>query len=302
MKNNYPIKYAVIPMIEQVGWSRGMHELERVYDTVCYIVSKCYLIGENKKYRVNGTVMTEYQVVCPFKEGEYYTWYKDEPSYNLINESCTNVVLTDALFDTFDEAKVVKNEKNKDLLLQKFLYMPIKKNKAKHKEIEEEFKQIIMYYDQLEKEIEKRTNNLEINKLPKEQRVLCLRDNVCKKVCSSLYEIIDVFDSSNYIVYSVTNEEFGKLQELSTNNVSCKTFNHTPLLINNGKLKTARVVSLSGEEMYLINNGLVNHTNAEFIMPNNYDEVFYTIEDYDDIIKSYSNRLDNSNVIKLVRK
>ena len=40
MKYNYPVKYAAMPIIEQVGWSQGLNELERNYDVICYIVSK----------------------------------------------------------------------------------------------------------------------------------------------------------------------------------------------------------------------------------------------------------------------
>ena len=43
MKNNYPIKYAAMPIIEQTGWYPGLHELEREYGIVCYIASK-YII------------------------------------------------------------------------------------------------------------------------------------------------------------------------------------------------------------------------------------------------------------------
>ena len=49
MKINYPVKYALMPIIEQVGWTHGLHELERDYDVVYYVVSKCYLINDTKK-------------------------------------------------------------------------------------------------------------------------------------------------------------------------------------------------------------------------------------------------------------
>ena len=302
MKNNYPIKYAVIPMIEQVGWSHGIHELEREYGIVCYIVSKCYLVGENKKYNIYGTYITEYQVVCPFSEREYYTWRREEPSYNLIHGGCTNSIITDALFDSFDEAKAIKEQKNEDLLVQKFAYMPIDTYKVKYQEIEDEFNRTVDYYDKLESEIENRTQDLIINNKQKEQRVLRLKDNECKKVNCSLYEVINVFDSSDYIVYSVTGEEFAKLQKLSTDNRNYDEYSHTPLLINNGKLKAARIVSPTGERMYLVNNELIEKTDTEFITPSNYDEFFYTVEDYEDIIKSYGIKHDNSKVIKLIRK
>lgn len=300
MKNNYPIKYAVIPIIEQVGWENGVCELERKYGTVCYIVSKCYVVEESKKYNINGTTKIEYQVVCPFSEDEYYTWRREEPSYNLVYGHCTNSVITDALFDSLDEAKAAKNKKNEDILLHKSLYMS--SNAYKEQRIEEKFNEIISHYNRLEKEIEKRTQDLIVNNSTKEQRIIRLINNEVKKINSSLYSEVNIFDSSNYIVYSLTNEEFAELQELSTDSESLKKFNHTPLLINNGQLKTTKVISPNGEEMYLVNNELFEQIDTEFITPSNYDEVFYTIEDYEDIIKSYVHRYDNSNVIRLVRK
>ena len=61
MKNNYPIKYAAMPIIEQTGWYPGLHELEREYGIVCYIVSKCYVVGREEKYNRYGNTICEYK-------------------------------------------------------------------------------------------------------------------------------------------------------------------------------------------------------------------------------------------------
>ena len=68
MKYNYPVKYAAMPIIEQVGWSHGLNELERNYDVVCYIVSKCYLLSDKTKYKENGKNEKEYEVVIHIKK------------------------------------------------------------------------------------------------------------------------------------------------------------------------------------------------------------------------------------------
>ena len=73
MKYNYPVKYAAMPIIEQVGWSQGLNELERNYDVICYIVSKCYLLSDKTKYKENGKKEKEYEVVFPYQKGEYQT-------------------------------------------------------------------------------------------------------------------------------------------------------------------------------------------------------------------------------------
>jgi len=136
------------------------------------------------------------------------------------------------------------------------------------------------------------------NYLPKNQSVLRLKDNQYKIVYCSLYGIISAFNFSNYIVYSVTEEEFDRLQRLSEDNVSSGAFNHTLLLINNVNLKRARVVSPNNDGIYLVNNELVEQTDAEFIPPNNYDEIFYTVENYEDILSTYN----KGRTIKLARK
>ena len=35
MKLNYPIVYALMPIVEPAGWVPGLNELERQYDTAC---------------------------------------------------------------------------------------------------------------------------------------------------------------------------------------------------------------------------------------------------------------------------
>ena len=44
MEKQYPIKYALMPVIDQIGWEYG----ERKYDIVTNIVSKCYVVEEHK--------------------------------------------------------------------------------------------------------------------------------------------------------------------------------------------------------------------------------------------------------------
>lgn len=140
------------------------------------------------------------------------------------------------------------------------------------------------------------------NYLPENQSVLRLKDNQYKIVYCSLHRIISAFNFSNYIIYSVTKEEFDRLQRLSEDNISSGAFNHTPLLINNVNLKRARVLSPTGEEMYLVNNELVEQTDNEFTSPSNYDEIFYTVENYEDILSTYNKKRNKGRTIKLVKK
>ena len=160
MKNNYPIKYAVIPMIEQIGWSHGLNELEREYGIVCYIVSKCYLVEETKKYKADGTVRVKYHVVCPYEYDEYYKWNRVEPTFNIMHGQCTNDIVVDEVYDSLEDARVSKDEKNKKLLHEQFTYMSVEEYKKRFKEIESEFNNTLAYYTQLEAMIENNVQDL----------------------------------------------------------------------------------------------------------------------------------------------
>ena len=89
MKLNYPIVYALMPIVEPAGWVPGLNELERQYDTACYIVSKCFLIGEKTTYTENGKKKLTYEVVFPYQRS-HSTWEYSIPTYNLIHGHCTN--------------------------------------------------------------------------------------------------------------------------------------------------------------------------------------------------------------------
>ena len=136
----------------------------------------------------------------------------------------------------------------------------------------------------------------------KEQSVFRLKGNQCKKVNVSLYRIISAFGFSNYVVYSLTTDEFLRLQSKADDSISYDEYNHTPLLINNAKLKSAKVVTPNTEEIYLVNNELVSQICTEFVLPSNYDEIFYTVEDYEDILESFGARNDINRIIQHVRK
>lgn len=85
LKNNYPIRYAVRPIVEQVGWSQGLNELEGKYGTVAYIVSKCYLVSQTKGYSQNGEVTESFSVVFPFQKdsNSYGDYYRVNPDFNI---------------------------------------------------------------------------------------------------------------------------------------------------------------------------------------------------------------------------
>lgn len=104
MKINYPVKYTAMPIIEQVGWNNGLNELERNYDVVCYIVSKCYLLSDLTRYKEDGQSVREYEVVFPYQLGDYNNWKRTIPLFNLYSGNSINSNRVNFVFDSYEEA------------------------------------------------------------------------------------------------------------------------------------------------------------------------------------------------------
>lgn len=159
---NYPIKYAILGIEEQVGWLPGLHEMEREYDICGYIVSKVYVVGEFIKYNGDGSYKKFYQVVFPFTS--IYERKIQVPSYNL-NWDCHNYVNVSEIFDNFDDAKIVSNKKNKELRSR--TYLPVSHgNKLSWKDRilkgQELFDKRMVSYLEFEDFISKETRDMEI--------------------------------------------------------------------------------------------------------------------------------------------
>ena len=144
MSTNYPIKYCLYPMIEKVGKNKDIGG----YDVSCYIVSKCYLIGEEKKYTSDGNTKMYYDVVFPFRENENKEWFRDVPRINPIVHSCYNSFQVDQVFDTYEEALPLKNTKNDEIKKRQYYcrFLSVKEVK----ELEKKFDDKMNYYNLLE--------------------------------------------------------------------------------------------------------------------------------------------------------
>lgn len=159
---NYPIKYAILGIEEQVGWLPGLHEMEREYDICGYIVSKVYVVEESIRYYGDGSYQKYYQVVFPFTS--MYEKKRQIPSFNL-NWNCYNYVNVSKIFDTFDDAKMVSNEKNKELRAKSYLpisygsNMSWKERVLKGKEL---FDKRMVSYLEFEEFISNETKDMEI--------------------------------------------------------------------------------------------------------------------------------------------
>ena len=299
MKNNYPIKYAVIPMIEQIGWTPGMHDLEKEYGTVCYIVSKCFVVNETKEYKQNGKAVTSYNSVCPFEYRDFDIWKRCEPSFNLIHGHCTNEIITSEIYDTYDEAVVEKNQKNSKLKTNRWVFLPYdEKFKEKVDKLNAEFDETLSFYNQLERMIEKKTSDLKTNNEIREQSVFKYQNGELKNIQESIYSIMGLYDNYDFRVYNVSESEFEGLK----NGVFDLSKNSLPLIIYDSKAKVMRLMNPGMPDRFINNGAIQDYYYGTLRRPGSKCPVFYTLETYQDIVDSYQITNINANTIKLVRK
>lgn len=300
MKINYPVKYTAMPIIEQVGWSNGLHELERIYDVVCYIVSKCYLLNDSTKYKEDGHSVKEYEVVFPYQLERYANWRRTIPSFNIHSGSCTNSEIVDFIFDSYEEALEYATTKNEELCQKTWIYLPYSKNFAEEiQEKKNEFYDRLTKYKILEQQILLHTNDLETNKRKDLSEVIRFRNNNCEVLLWNLYEVLKLFDDTKFVVYTVTQEQYDKLVRLTNEeevgNIESIIGHAECLLLHESKDSIIRIVKPNIDGVYYLDeNKLLHHSDKiskviqdEFENIDEDTDVLYTTENVEDLINSY---------------
>lgn len=308
MKNNFPIKYAVMPIMEQTGWSHGLHELVRDYNEVAYIAAKCYLITERKKYSINGKTNISYEVVFPFEKKDY-DWKKIEPEYN-VRGNCCNSIMVDKVFNSFEEALIEAQNKNDELVSDSVRYCDLSKAESKISE-----RKIRMeYYKSLEQLIEQNTGDLNVCEEPKEQTTVIVGEKN-KKIDESLYNVINLWDTSFFKVYSLTPEEYEQITEDLANGLPLEKYNKRLLMVNNPQTKKLEIIDYKNKDTnYNFYDGSLRKSDNEksYISDINTEKFntplisFYTLETYDDAVKSFvskylGNKLELGNKVMALR-
>lgn len=311
MKNNYPIKYAVMPIIEQTGWYPGLNELEREYGVVCYIVSKCYVVGREEKYNRYGNTICEYKVVFPYKKDELHRYLlRVEPDYDFYGR-CSNYINVDKVFDSFEEAREDASKKNNKIVNKKISFLhcddDFLKNVSLLREAQEEK---VNKYRKIERMMEKNSSDLIVNDKVKEQYVIIERNNSYKREERSLYDMIrlynDVYSNKdfmkiyddtadeNFIAYNVSLDDYKKIEEQLKNGqeVDTDSIKKNCLLISIGSDKKMKVINYNSKDkscFYIEDGCLCYDDKMDFslgsISVNTL--VVYTMESYDDVISSY---------------
>lgn len=282
MRYNYPIKYAAMPIIEQVGWSHGLHELERNYDVVYYIVSKCYLLNDKTKYKENGKIEKEYEVIFPYQKGQYSSWLRAIPEFNIYSNDCTNSCLVEKVFDSYEEALEVVTQKNK---------------KLSDKKKREEFNKRFSKYKVLEQQILVNTSDLEQSNVKELNELIINSEGKTKVLSNSLYEYLKWILYSKFIVYSISLEQHDKLVTLINNqdisNISKIIENATPILYHDAE-KDIMVIDQVGNVLYYVDEWENLEKNNEQKIPpiklNAIDDEIkkiFTTETLEDIVLSF---------------
>lgn len=161
---NYPVKYAILSVKTAFSSDHGFCESEQDSDTITNIVLKCYVVGERKEYLSDGGFKKKYEVVFPYtrKNSPYLEFEKTVPEYNFYSQ-CVNSTFTDKLFNTFDDAQLVAEQANKDLLSYKIGALSLDKNfPEKLNAIKQKYQELSSRYKDFEKKFEQETCNMEI--------------------------------------------------------------------------------------------------------------------------------------------
>lgn len=163
----YPIKYAVMPIEEQTGWTPGLNELEREYCVVANIASKCYVIGERKEFLSDGTSRVKYEVVFPFIKKDIIHGDSFEPAvpeYDFYSQ-CTNSIHVDRLFSDFSEAQLEADKANEEVRCHMIGTLSYHKDFQKNlKELKRKHQETLDKYREIERIIEQGTDDMKVTK------------------------------------------------------------------------------------------------------------------------------------------
>lgn len=298
MKKHNSFVYATIPIVEN-------------NKVICYIASKCYLLQRMKFSADEDGMIKVYEVVPLYAKGDTNIWHRNEPHfdydkhvlYSCLNDIyrsriCTNSLRVGEVFLTMEAAIKNKNQKNIELF----------NNSTSDIESKREWIRKLICYEELERIIEEKTSHFKIMKDSERLTYISIKSDKKEECDSSLYKMIEHGDyyDENYIIYSVSKEEYKKLQSMSVNeSVDLSEFIHTPLLRHFANNNCYEVITNSGSNIYL-NMSLhgMNQIIDGFYIPkiNHFDRILFTTEDYYDLLESYKISESTPKYVQLVRK
>ncbi len=118
-ESNFPIKYAILELKEKGGYITNYKDIVRGY-----IVSKCWVVESSIKYFSDGNSKLFHKVIFPYQDlNTLKTALRNNDEYIgervTINYDCNYnpypVDIVSELFDSYEEAKSIAEEKNKEM-------------------------------------------------------------------------------------------------------------------------------------------------------------------------------------------
>ena len=161
----YPIKYSVLGVTKRGGWLDG-------YDDILlgHIISKCYVVESRIKYYKDDDNRIVHDVLFPYKDIEVYERTGNLPKRErpLLRASgqIAGLSIVNGVFDTYDEAKVLKFKLNEELLekIVEDLWLDRSIKKEKIEEKKKKFWNDTDLCDRFETEIENALEDMVITK------------------------------------------------------------------------------------------------------------------------------------------
>jgi len=288
MKNNYPIRYCVLP----IGKIYEKNKLDYHDERICYMAMKCYVVGGEIEYTREGEAIKKYKIVPAYTpESDGTMFFLNEPIYDY--KGCINYFYAEKVFETKEEAEKVKDEMNEDLITQKEREIP------KWANIGDKIKKTFEEYKKIEEYIEKNTAYL--NREFKEQNLFSVSNYGLIKEDMSIYDLIeDCFYDKDIAVYTVTKEEYEKLKEIEADDevnegVRAKDlmeFMHTPLMLYCDEDDFAKLLppkDSKDKSMYIrTGDAIYQIAKRKSYKDIVWDEIHFTMETFDDIVESYN--------------
>lgn len=297
MKNNYPVKYAVMPIQNSNG------------ETIANIVSKCYIISEEKNYSLDGNFKINYDVFLPYQfDMSESCWKREEPTFNAYSFKCTNATVVNDIFDNYEDALKLATLKNDEILENNYGYIS---NISEIERIKFNHDKKISEYKELEEQIFTNTVDLKVNSDSKPQIVQCAivfsngkeLVNLDYFKNTSLYSCINFLDE--FYAYSVSKQDFYDINDKIKNFSNYDEFKQNVLpnyddskylLFNNLKTGITEIINpkLNGEKgLYYLKDGKMYYDKnmKSFAQKPDFDNgdvtMIYTMESYEDILASY---------------
>lgn len=302
MKYNYPVYYAAMPIKERVGWTNCLRDFGSDCGTVCYIVSKCYKLGERINNKEDGREEKKYEVFFPYQKGELkgnlYDWQRLTPILNYADEYI-NSEFVEQIHNSYEAALEEATEKNQKLYNKVYTYAISRKDYDKAVDEEtEKFNARLSRYKMLEEQILSNVPDLDNSKVKELNDLVIIKKGEVRVLYMNLYKYLSHTPYTKRIMLSISLEQYNKLVEQidkqDMSDISEIIKNASPILYHdkNGK---PLVINSNGDVLYVFNAWDVLESNDDQKIPyvdlNTIDdeaEYVYTTETLEDIVLSYS--------------